>query len=129
VDGSALTLAGKIATGTSAVGTVDIRTIGGGLTQASTDTLVTGTLTSTGGIGGAAVLQGTSNAIGTIANFAAVNTLTVVNNQALALAGSVSATNTGTVDISTLIGGLTQAANATIVAGTLKSGPPLADRP
>ena len=121
VNGRDLTLTGRIATGTSAVGTVDIRTIGGGLTQASTGTLTTGTLTSTGDIGGAAVMQGTANAIGTIANFAAVNTLTVVDSQALALAGSVSTTNTGTVDISTLTGGLTQAANATLVTGTLTS--------
>ncbi len=119
VDSQALTLAGLVNVGNA--GTVDIHTTAGGITQASTGTLVAGRLTSTGGIAGAAILQGISNQIGTISGVTAGGTLTVVDSQALTLAGLVGSGNTGLVDITTTAGGVTQASTGTLIAGTLLS--------
>ena len=120
VDNRSLVLAGKVSA--SNTGTVDIETTSAGtLTQASTGTLIAGTLTSTGGIAGAVVLNGTANQIGTIVGVTSGGTLTVVDSNALTLAGVVGVGGAGTIDITTLAGGLTQAASGTLIAGTLTS--------
>ena len=103
-------------------GTVDITTTTGGVTQADTGILIAGTLTSAGSVAGTASLKGTANQIGTIAGFTALGGgLTLVDSTALTLAGVVSATSSGTVDITTSAGGLTQAASGMLIAGTLTS--------
>ena len=119
VDSNALTLAGLVsATNT---GTVDITTSAGGVTQANTGTLIAGILTSTGSIFGGASFLGTANQIGTITGMTTGGTLTVVDNMGLTLANQVSAGTTGTVDITTSIGGITQATSGVLTAGTLTS--------
>ena len=112
-DSTALTLGGLVS-----AGTVDLTTATGNLSQAAGGTLVTGLLTSAGGIAGTASLLGVANRIGTIAGLSAGGNLTVVNSQNLTLAGLVSA---GTVDLTISTGGVTQAASGTLVAGTLTS--------
>jgi fibronectin-binding autotransporter adhesin len=119
VDNQALTLAGLVSAGTT--GTIDVHTVDGGLMQGAAGTLITGTLTSTGGIGGAAILQGAANQIGTITELTVAGSLTAVDNEALILAGLVSAGATGTVDIHTAIGGVTQGPSGTLIADTLTS--------
>jgi filamentous hemagglutinin family protein len=126
-DNEAATLAGLVSAGTT--GTVDISTTAGkgfGLTQAATETLVAGVLTSTSGISGAVNLQGTVNTIGTISGLTAAG-LTVVDNQALTLAGTVGVGSSGTVDLTTTAGknfSVAQAGSGVLTAGfgTSKGG-------
>ena len=119
VDGEGLSLTGLVSAGNA--GTVDLTTLSGGLTQGVSGTLVAGILSSSGGISGPAILQGAGNQIGSISGLTAGGTLTVVDSEALALAGVVSAGNAGTVDITTLSGGLTQGPSSALIAGTLTS--------
>lgn|GEM_PF-3066805 len=118
VDSQGLTLAGLVG-----AGTVDLTTSAGGVTQASSGSLVAGTLTSGGGVAGNVSLFGIANRIGTIAGLVATGTLQAVNSQALTLAGLVEAS---TVELTTSAGGVTQNANATLIAGTLTSSGGLA---
>ncbi len=120
VDNQALALAGLVSVGSGHK--VDITTNVGGLTQVNTGTLNAGTLTSTGGVASTVSLAGTANTIGTITGFTITSgDLTVVDNQALALAAKVSVGGGHTVDLTTLVGGITQAASGTLIAGTLTS--------
>src|SRR6202012_3482239 len=99
VDNGGLTLAGLVGAGTA--GTVDITTPSGGLFQGPSGILVAGTLASSGGISGPAIVQWTANPIGTISGLTAGGTLTVVDSEGLTLAGVVSAGGTGTIDVTT----------------------------
>ncbi len=123
VDNHDLTLAGLVSVGTT--GTVDITTTSGSgfnVSQAATDTLIAGVLTSTGGISGTVILQGTANQIGTINNLTAGGTLTLVDSNPLILSGLVSVGTVGLVDITTSAGAsVTQASTDTLIAGTLHS--------
>ena len=76
-------------------GTVDLSTTGGGVTQVAGGTIDAGTLLSSGSIVGAAILQGTANLIGTISGVSVAGTLTVVDNETLALVGLVGAEPAG----------------------------------
>ena len=117
VDHEALTLAGIGSAGTA--GIIDIST-NGSLFQGASGTLIAGELTSSGSIAGPAILLGTANQIGTITGLTAGGTLTVVDHDALTLAGIVSAGNAGIIDISTN-GSLFQGASGTLIAGELTS--------
>ena len=124
VDNQALILGGAVSVGTA--GTVDISHHRGGWFQSDSRrvraTLTAGTLTSTNGISGTISLHGIANAIGTVAGVTAGG-MTVVDNQALTLAGLVSAGSSGTVDLSTMPGGfdVAQASSGTLIGGVLSS--------
>ncbi|MEI7714364.1 MAG: hypothetical protein WCI94_23255, partial [Rhodospirillales bacterium] len=102
-----------------------ITTSAGGVTQANTGTLIAGTLTSTGNIVGALSLKGTTNQIGALSNLIANGGITIVDNMGLTLANTVSGSSS-TVDITTSVGGITQATGAVLIAGTLTSAGGLA---
>src|SRR6185312_17376357 len=105
-----------IAVGTG--GTADITTTGAGsnVTQSASGTLQAGILTSTGGISGDLILQGTSNQIGTISGLTVTGGLTVVDGGPLVLAGVVGA---GTADLTAQ--SVSQGAAGTLIAGVLTS--------
>ena len=110
-------MAGIVSAGNA--GIIDIST-NGSLFQGASGMLIAGELTSTGNVAGPAILLGTANQIGTITGLSAGGTLTVVDHEALTLAGIVSAGNAGIIDISTN-GSLFQGASGTLIAGELTS--------
>jgi hypothetical protein len=93
-------------------------TAGGTIDEGGKGVITAGTLT--GSAQGAMTLDGT-NAIGTISALSAGGALTVVNSQLLTLANQVSVGSSGTVDLTTTAGGVTQDVSGTLVAGTLTS--------
>ncbi len=113
VDSTALTLAGNVSAGSA--GTVDISTTGVASNLTQTGTLTAGVLTSTGGISGAAALQGPSNAIGTISGFTAAGSLAVSNGTAMTVAGVVGSSG-GNVFVTTGAHALTFAPGGTLAS-------------
>jgi filamentous hemagglutinin family protein len=84
----------SIGNGASAAIVVDLSAASGGVSQSAAGVINTGTLLSTGGIGGALSLPGTGNAIanlGSLAVTGAGNGIAIVDSSALTVAGAVSA--------------------------------------
>src|SRR6185312_12183709 len=108
VDGGPLVLAGVVGAGTADLTAQSV-------SQGAAGTLIAGVLTSTGGISGDAVLQGTANQIGTLGGFNATSTLVVVDGTAMTIAGANGASG-GNVFLTTGTNALTFANGGTIAS-------------
>ncbi|HUZ65198.1 MAG TPA: filamentous hemagglutinin N-terminal domain-containing protein, partial [Acetobacteraceae bacterium] len=104
----------------AASGTVGLLSTGGSITETPSFALSAGTLTSDGGtIGGGAMLTGTANAVGTLANFAAAGTVSVADGSMLSVGSVVRGSSVLLSDSSTggiRLMGLVQAAAGGLVA-------------
>ena len=98
--------------------TADLSTTGGGVTQVAGGIVNATVLTSSNGIGGAVSLPSTLNQIGTIGGMTVTGNLAVTDSQALTLAGKIAGS---TVDLTTTVGGVTQAPGGTLLAAIFTS--------
>ena len=98
--------------------TADLSTTGGGVTQVAGGIVNATVLTSSNGIGGAVSLPSTLNQIGTIGGMTVTGNLAVADSQALTLAGKIAGS---TVDLTTTVGGVTQAPGGTLLAAIFTS--------
>ncbi|MBW4090767.1 MAG: filamentous hemagglutinin N-terminal domain-containing protein [Proteobacteria bacterium] len=121
--GIALDGSGLLGYGPGGLGTVDLTTAGGGITEAGSARLSAATLQSTGGVVGTVDLAGTTNAIGQIDNFVVSGgdlTLIEQANQPLTVAGSVSAAG-HRIGLGT--DGLVMGGSGSLVAATVAIAP------
>ena len=114
--GGALTLSGNAALG-NPVALVDLTTIAGGVSEATTATITAATLQSAAGVTGNVNLAGTANAIAALNNFiVTTGSLILVDTGTLAISGPVSAANIAANTVGN--GAITDSGTVT-AAGTL----------
>ncbi|HET7880648.1 MAG TPA: hypothetical protein VFL55_07155, partial [Acetobacteraceae bacterium] len=117
-----IALTGNASVGQSG-GVVDLTATAGGIDEATTSTIIAGTLQSSGGVAGAVSLLGTANAIGALANFVVTggsSRFVLDDSTALTVSGTVTAPGQVFLKAGTTTG-ITIAATGSVGAGTLAS--------